>query len=208
MWGRGVGTVRPVTVVEDTPDHIALYSHPSTAIVSRGIENRYSLSLSQRIDLYIQSLDPSVGDFEDRTSSDDHVLTITPPNCWHSIWLFWTANWQFKTWYVNFQSPIHRTTHGIQFHDYALDIMVRPDMTWAWKDMDEFMELVGRGFFTTEQQSSILSEADLVVRKIEGGGTPFCDGWENWRPNQIWHTPRLPSDWTDRVDMSYRSPYK
>ena len=43
MWGKGIGTARPVTVVEDLPGHIALYSHPSAPIASRGIESRYSL---------------------------------------------------------------------------------------------------------------------------------------------------------------------
>ena len=202
MWGRGIGAARPVTVIEDLPGHIALYSHPGTAIVSRGIRNRYSLSLSERIDLYFDSLNPTVGDFEHRMSSDDHVLTLTPPNSWHSVWLFWTAEWQFKTWYVNFQSPVRRTPHGIQFHDYALDIVVRPDMSWSWKDTDEFEELVARTFFTVEQVSSIRAEADLMVRTIESRGTPFCDGWEDWRPNRCWCTPRLPGDWAEAVETA------
>ena len=186
MWGKGIGPTRPVTVVEDQSIHIALYSHPNTPIVSRGIESRYSLSLSKRIDLYIEMLDPSVGDFEDRISSDNHVLILTPPDSWHSVWLFWSSEWQFKTWYVNFQSPIRRMHRGVQIHDYALDIVVYPDMSWSWKDMDEFEELVARGFFTVEQVSSIRAEADRMTRTIGSGGPPFCDGWENWRPDQRW----------------------
>ena len=195
MWGRGIGTARPVTVVEELSDHIALYSHPGTLKVSRGIENRHSLSLSERIELYLQMLDPSVGEFRDEITSDNHVLTLTSPNSWHSVWLFWSSEWKFKTWYVNFQSPIRRVQHGIQLHDYALDIVVRPDMSWSWKDLDEFEELVARGFFTIEQESSIRAEADRMVRIIEVGDPPFCDGWENWRPNERWPVPRLPSDW-------------
>ncbi len=202
MWGKGIGTARPVTVVEDLPGHIALYSHPSTPIASRGIESRYSLSLSERIGLYIERLDPSAGDFEDRVSSDGHVLTLTPPNSWHSVWLFWTAEWQFKTWYVNFQSPARRTPRGIHFHDYALDMVVRPDMSWSWKDTDEFEELIARRFFTAEQVSSIRAEADLMVRTIESGGSPFCDGWESWRPDGSWPTPRLPGDWAETVNTA------
>ena len=195
MWGQGIGTARPVTVVGDGANHIALYSHPGTLKASRGMENRHSLSLSERIELYLQMLEPSVGEFRDEVTSDNHVLTLTPPNSWHSVWLFWSSEWQFKTWYVNFQSPIRRVRHGIQLHDYALDIVVRPDMSWSWKDVEEFEELVVRGFFTTEQESSIRAEADQMIRTIETCGPPFCHGWEHWRPDSSWPVPHLPSDW-------------
>ena len=142
MWGRGISTVRPVTVVDDVAAHIALYSHPGTRIVTRVIENRYSLSVPERIGLYIQMLDPSLGELRDVTTSGNHVLTLTRPNSWHSVWLFWSPDWQFKTWYVNFQSPLRRLRRGVKIHDYALDIVVRPDMSWSWKDVEEFEELI------------------------------------------------------------------
>ena len=87
-------------------------------------------------------LDPSLGELRDVITSGNHVLTFTPPNSWHSVWLFWSPDWQFKTWYVNFQSPLRRLRRGVQIHDYALDIVVRPDMSWSWKDVDEFEELI------------------------------------------------------------------
>ena len=201
MWGESIVTARPVTVVEDLSRHIALYSHPGVKTVSRGIENRYSLSLSERIDLYIERLDPSVEEFRNKVASNYRVLTLTRPNSWHSVWLFWSSKWQFKSWYVNFQPPLRRVGNGVKLHDYALDIVVRPDMSWSWKDVDEFEGLVSRGFFTVEQESSIRAEADRMVKTIEVGGPPFCDGWENWRPDQSWPVPRLPNDWFDEGKM-------
>ena len=197
MWGRGIGAARPVTVVEDVSTHIALYSHPGTRIVTRAIENRYSLSMPERIELYIRMLDPSLREFRDVMTSEKHVLTLTPPNSWYSVWLFWSPDWQFENWYVNFQSPLRRLRGGVQIHDYALDIVVHPDMSWSWKDVDEFEELIERGFFAAKQVSAIRAEADRMVRRIESGARPFCDGWENWRPDQDWPVPSLPSDWTD-----------
>ena len=195
MWGEWIVLARPVTVVEDSSTHIALYSHPTTPIVTRVIENRYSLNVSERIDIYMQMLDSGVGEFRKRTSPDNHVLTLTPPNSWHSVWLFWDSEWQFQNWYVNFQAPISQLRRGVQVRDYALDIIVRPDMTWSWKDMDEFEELIARGFFTAEQVSSIRNEADRMVTTIESGRRPFSDGWEKWRPDQCWPVPTLPEDW-------------
>ena len=68
-----------MTVVEDTIGHLVLYSHPDTTILTRGIENRTTLSLSDRIDLYMQTLDPSAGELIERKPFDSHVLTLTPP---------------------------------------------------------------------------------------------------------------------------------
>ncbi len=195
MWGEGIATARPVTVVDDLPSHIVLYSHPNTQIVSRVIESRYSLNLSARIDLYIEMLDPNLGDLKNSTSSDKHVLTLTPINSLHSIWLFWTGDWIFENWYVNFQSPVRRMRHGIQIHDYALDIVVQPDMSWSWKDVDEFEELISRRFFTADHVSSIRAESDRMIRAIEENGTPFSDSWESWRPDPDWPIPTLPDDW-------------
>lgn len=196
MWGQRIGAARPVTVVEDSLSHIALYSHPRTPFVSRGIENRRSLTLPELIDLYIETLDPSVGEFTDRLSPDIHILTLTPPDAWHSVWLLWSAEWEFRNWYVNFQAPIRRVPRGIQVHDYALDIVVKPDLTWSWKDEDEFEALVARVFFSDKKVSSIRDAAVRLVKVIESGGSPFCDGWENWRADERWPEPRLPVDWS------------
>jgi len=198
MWDEWIVLARPVTVVEDSETHIALYSHPMTPTASRVIEDRYSLDVSERIDIYMQMLGSNnTEEFRERTSPDNHVLTLTPPNSWHSVWLFWDSDWQFQNWYVNLQAPIRRIGRGIQVHDYALDIIVRPDMTWSWKDMDEFDELVARGFFTAEQESSIRAEADRMVATIERCGVPFSDGWEKWRADRRWPIPRLPEDWME-----------
>lgn len=197
MWSESIVLARPVTVAEDSKTHIALYSHPMTPTVSRVIENRYSLDVSERIDIYMQMLDSDVEGFRKRTSPDNHVLTLTPPNSWHSVWLFWDSEWQFQNWYVNFQAPLDRLRRGVQVHDYALDIVVRPDMTWSWKDMDEFEELVARGYFTAEQESSIRAEADRMVTTIERCRPPFSDGWEDWRADQRWPIPTLPEDWAE-----------
>ena len=204
MWGERVGAVRPVTVVEDLSERLALYSHPNTRIASCGVENRRSIELSERIDLYLKMLEPGIGEFSEKVTPNQHVLTLTPVGSWHSIWLFWRADWQFRSWYVNFQSPVRRLSEGIRTHDYALDIVVRPDLSWEWKDVDEFEELVSRGFFGDEQVASVRAEADRVVEVIESGGPPFRDGWEDWRPDPSWPAPCLPDNWAGVSDLTAR----
>lgn len=188
-------TSRPLTVVEDVSRHLALYTHPNAPYRSSVIRNRYSMPVSERIDIYLGTIAPKVGQFEERVSGEYHVLTLTRPNSWHSVRLFWTVDWIFKMWYVNFQAPIGRTPRGILVRDCALDIIVGSDMTWSWKDKDEFKELISRGFFTDRQILSIEDEADRIVKAIEDNASPFSDGWEKWRPNLSWPVPEVPGDW-------------
>ena len=188
-------TSRPVTVVEDSSRYLALYTHPKAPFRSSVIRDRYSIPVSQRIDKYMEMSSPGIGQLEERVAGDYHVLTLTPPNSWRSIWLFWTAQWKLERYYVNLQAPICRTSRGILVRDYALDITVNSDMSWSWKDEDEFEELSSRGFFTECQVSSIQTEADRMVQVIENKRAPFSDGWENWRPDTIWPVPEVPEDW-------------
>ena len=197
MLGKGIGLARPVTVVDDGPGHIALYSHPCTPMVTRGVDDYRSLGLSERIDLRTRMLDPGVGEFREVTTPDNHVLTLTQQDAWHSVMLFWSSEWQFKMWYVNLQSPISRVRRGVQSHDLALDIVVQPDMSWSWKDDGEFEALASQGFLSVDEVSSIRAEAARMARRIENLEPPFCDGWENWRPDPSWAVPQLPDDWSD-----------
>ena len=160
-------------------------------MVTRGVDNYRSLALSERIELRARMLDPGVGEFRDVTTPDNHVLTLTPRDAWHSVMLFWSSDWQLKMWYVNLQSPIRRVRHGIQVHDLALDIVVQPDMSWSWKDEDEFELLASRGLISVEQVSAVRAGAARVARRIESLAPPFCEGWEHWRPDSSWPVPQL-----------------
>ena len=195
LWGSRLVTSRPVTVVKDVSEYLALYTHPNAPYRSGVIEDRYSMPVSQRIDVYMEMLDPGASHLEESVSGDCHVLTLTPPDSWHSVWLFWTSEWKFETYYVNLQAPIRRTSRSILVRDYALDIAVEPDLSWSWKDVDEFEELIVRGFFTESQISSIRAEADRMAQTIQCKGAPFSDGWENWRPDTNWPVPKVPEDW-------------
>lgn len=129
LWGGYLLASRPVTVVSDTANSLALYSHPSAPLRSGVMRNRSAMRLSERIDRWMEMAVAGVGPLEERVSAETHILTLTPENSWHSVWLFWNLEWQTRTWYINFQAPIERTTRGILLQDYALDIAVKPDLS-------------------------------------------------------------------------------
>ena len=192
LWGGRVTTARPATVVQDQPNYLALYTHPNAPYRSNAIRDRYSMPVAQRVDPWVRLDLPPI---EERVSGAYQALTLTPPDVWYSVWLFWDLKWRVLNWFVNFQSPIRRTSRGILVQDHALDIKVDPDLSWSWKDEDEYEELARRGWFTEEQKTSIWAEADYMVRAIEENGPPFSDGWEDWRPDPTWPVPMLPDDW-------------
>ena len=192
IWNGRLLVARPVTVVEDNISHLALYTHPGAPYRSASMQNRSTLPVSERVGAYMSDELPP---FEERRSGNRHVLTLTPPDTGHSVWLFWTLDWQLQSWYINLQSPIQRTTSGLLVQDQVLDIVVRPDMTWSWKDEDEFSELHRQGFFTDEQAASIRAEGERMVRVLENNEPPFCDGWEGWRPDPEWPVPQVPAGW-------------
>ena len=193
LWWGSLLTARPVTVVEDRPDQLALYTHLGaryqSASVFRG--NRYDLPVEERARLIMGDLEQ----FEERVSSNHHVLNLIAPGSWHSVRLHWTSEWELEFWYVNLQAPIQRTNHGILDQDYILDILIKPDMSWSLKDANEFSELHRRGFFTDEQFLFVHAEADRMINAIESNVPPFSDGWAGWKPDPKWPVPQLPDQW-------------
>ena len=187
-------TSRPETVVQDEPGLLALYTHPDAPYQSTVLRNRGSIPLQER---YKRIADISSWKFEERRSGNYHTLTMTAPDSWNSVWLMWDMEWELKFWYVNFQEPIRRTARGIVVEDLSLDIVIAPDRSWTWKDLDEFEYSIERGKFTERQISSVRSESDRIVEVIKDWGSPFCDGWENWRANEGWPVPGVPGDWEE-----------
>ena len=160
LWGDEPITARPVTVVEDRTDCLVLYTHPNAPYRSITARSRYSVPVTERIDLWEKLAHMPL---EDRVSEPYHVLTFTPPDSWHSVCLFWDLTLRVHRWFVNLQFPIRRTSRGITVRDCALDISVKPDLSWSWKDKDEYDELVRRGWFTDKGQASLLAEADRMA---------------------------------------------
>ena len=62
-----------------------------------------------------------------------------------------------------------------------LDIIVRPDRSYYWKDEDEMALLIHRGIYTEAQAQSIRDSAREAIELIEAGAFPFDGQWPSWR---------------------------
>jgi hypothetical protein len=128
-------------------------------------------------------------ELEDAAPSRDQLCVARPGRA-HSIFLFWGDGWELGHWYVNFERPLRRSPVGFDTFDEKLDLIVRPDGSYVWKDEDELEQAAAAGLLDPD---AVRVEAARVLEEW-----PFPTGWEDWRPDPAWPVPRLPPGW-DRV---------
>lgn len=120
-----------------------------------------------------------------------HVLRFEKPGGSHSVEIYWSAEWEQMSWYVNLQTPVVVNGSFLDTTDQALDVLAFPDGTWRWKDEDELTEAVELGIWTDDEAAEIRAEGERVI-----AAAPWPTGWEDWRPPAEWAEPlALPEDW-------------
>ena len=119
-----------------------------------------------------------------------HVLRFERAGARHSIEIYWDTDWNQMSWYVNLQTPTVFNGAYVDTTDQALDVIVRPDGTWAWKDEDELEQAVELGIWTAQEAVEIRAEGERVI-----AAAPWPTGWEDWRPPTDWGPLGLPRDW-------------
>lgn len=111
--------------------------------------------------------------------------------------------WDFERnraqgWYVNLELPWRRTAIGFDSRDLILDITISDDLSsWAWKDLDELEWSLGIGKVSESEAESIRAAGLAAVTCLEGRAWPFVDDWSEWRPEEKWPLPTLPTGWND-----------
>jgi hypothetical protein len=83
----------------------------------------------------------------------------------------------FRGWYANIDLPFRRMSYGFDIVDQTLDIVVRPDLTWYWKDEDEIEIAVNAGALSPDDEARIRIAGKEVAALIEGRKPPFDDSW-------------------------------
>ncbi|NYV77649.1 DUF402 domain-containing protein [Streptomyces sp. UH6] len=188
--GAGFHICRPVTVVRDDADLLAVWLAPGTECVrpvladgtpihQEPLESRYTKPRRARRDRWFGT----------------GVLKLAQPGRPWSVWLFWESGWRFKNWYVNLEEPLARWAGGVDSEDHFLDVVVYPDRGWDWRDEDEFAEAQRVGLMDAGTAAGVREAGRQAVEVVRAWGPPFSDGWEHWRPDPAWSVPSLPDDW-------------
>ncbi|MFF3767792.1 DUF402 domain-containing protein [Streptomyces sp. NPDC001922] len=181
---------RPMTVVEDSAELLAVWMAPSTVCVKPVLSDGTPVHREPLATRYTKprtlTRSPWFG---------TGVLKLARPGDPWSVWLFWDPGWRFKNYYVNLEEPRRRWARGVDSEDHFLDIEVRPDRSWEWRDEDEFAQAQRAGLMDAGQAERVRAAGRAAVEQISAWGTPFDAGWENWRPDPAWTVPELPADW-------------
>ena len=125
----------------------------------------------------------------------NHLLRVLLPGRPFSVWLLWSPEWEFISYYVNLETPFARSAVGFDSSDHTLDVCVRSDRTWYYKDQDELDARVEVGLVDAEAAALVRRDAEQAVALIEGWQPPFSSGLETWRPDPPWPVPELPPGW-------------
>jgi hypothetical protein len=196
IWKDAVWAARPMTVVQDEEDLVALWFPKGTRWKapipppewpreeSRGA--RLATCLERREWVFTDS------------EWDVSTLVLMRPGDWHAVWVSWLDGNQHWGWYVNLQEPFRRTDKGYETMDLALDVIIELDRTWRWKDEDELALFVERGVIGEEVATRIRDEGLRVARRAERNEWPFDAPWPDWRPDRSWRAPQLPEGWSER----------
>ncbi|MCH2523859.1 MAG: DUF402 domain-containing protein [Dehalococcoidia bacterium] len=180
------GMTWPATVIIDEVELVALYI-PKGTIYKQ-------FQRVKPVDSNIVGYQRVLKDTEWRRD----VLRLMYPGQFFSIWVFWEYNdngREHTSYYVNMEEPFRRSEIGFDTNDHTLDIVVMPDLSWYWKDLDELSERVTAGVYPIDFAGFVKSEADKIVVSIEKKLPPFNEGWDKWQPPKNYKIPALRSDW-------------
>ncbi|WP_406272856.1 DUF402 domain-containing protein [Streptomyces sp. NBC_00191] len=193
LSGATVHICRPVTVVEDTAELLAVWMAPGTECVKPVLADGTPVHQEPLATRYTAPRTVTRARW-----SGAGVLKLARPGEPWSVWLFWDRGWRFRNWYVNLEEPRTRWAGGVDSEDHFLDISVHPDRSWRWHDEDEFGQAQLVGLMDAEKAARVREAGEAAVEVIRAWGAPFPDGWEHWRPDPSWRVPELPADWDQR----------
>ncbi len=141
---------RPVTVVRDTPELLAVWMAPGTECVRPVLADGTPVHDEPLATRYTAPGPPS-----GLRWAGSGVLKLARPGEPWSVWLFWERGWRFRSWYVNLEEPRTRWSGGFDSEDHFLDISVYPDRSWLWRDEDEFAQAQRSGLMGPEQAAEV-----------------------------------------------------
>jgi hypothetical protein len=132
--------------------------------------------------------------FVDRVWQQPTIRLYLPETAF-SVWLFFTTDGAFESWYGNLEAPYQRTPLGIDVQDQALDVVADPEGRWAWKDEAEFARRLEIGLDSAAHQASVRAAGRDFIARLERQASPFDRGWQDWRAPREWQPRALPPGW-------------
>jgi protein associated with RNAse G/E len=191
IFNNRVWHVQPTIVVKDSPDELVLTLLPGAECVA---EETYPAGKrhGKRWWNFINT-DWKLAKYTWRTN---RLLLILEPQQYFSTMLFWDhLSDEFTGYYINFQLPFERSHCGIDTLDLDLDIIIDPDFSFEWKDVEDYQKAIKHGLISAKWIQGIEAAKPEIFGKLEKRQYPFDGSWLEWRPDPSWEPPSLPENW-------------
>jgi hypothetical protein len=112
---------------------------------------------------------------------DAIVLQLSRRDTWYGVWKFFDIDGTFRHWYLNFEPPLVRSEDGIETDDFGLDLIIHPDGSREWKDVEDLHHQRTEGRISSETVLRVLSEAAGVVDTLDADRRWWA-AWDSWMP--------------------------
>jgi len=191
-----IGWVRPCRVVSDDERGLLLWLARESPVASEVADDGRGMrtmpftewiSCSYRLGMFRWQGPP--------------LLKFLPADGAYSVWWFRDEQDRFANWYVNLEQPGVRWDDGelagVDMVDQDLDVVVFPDLSWQWKDEEEFAErLACPEHYWVADAEAVRAEGERVIKLVEAGEFPFDGTWCDFTPDPAWTPPdELPRGW-------------
>ena len=193
IYRERIWHVQPTVLVEDSSEQVVLTLLPGTECIAEETYPKGKKDGHRR--WHFINHDWQLATYTWRTN---RLLLIFEPETYYSIILFWNdVSHDFLCYYVNFQLPFTRNPMAVDTLDLELDLIIHPDFSYEWKDVDDYQQAIVHGFILPEWSREIEAATDKVMERLEKRDYPFDGSWLDWVPDPAWQPPRLPEDWAD-----------
>lgn len=177
MWkgiiNNKVWHVQPTSAVKDRLKELALTLLPGTECLA---DETYPLG-KQRSNRWWDCRDNDwvMKPYIWRTN---RLLLILEPETSFSTILFWDhAADEFICYYINFQLPFKRSHTSLDTLDLELDIIIHPNFTYEWKDLEEYNAVLRQGIISAKYGLEIDAAKSEIFDRLKDQIYPFDGSW-------------------------------
>ena len=191
IFNERVWHVQPTIVVKDSPKELVLTLLPGTECIAD--ENYPKGKKNGKRRWEFMDNEWTLAKY---TWHTNRLLLILEPEKYYSTICFWNhVSGKFLCYYINFQLPFKRNHCGIDTLDLEIDLVINPDLSVEWKDLDDYNMCITAGMILPEWTREIDKAKEEVFRRLEERKYPFDGSWLDWMSDPGWSPPKLPENW-------------
>jgi protein associated with RNAse G/E len=183
--------VQPTILVKDSPGEIVMALLPGAECIAEESYPKGKKNGKRRWDFI--NRDWQLAKYTWKTNR--LLLLFEPEKCYSTIFFWNDSSDDFLCYYINFQLPFKRHDCAVDTLDLDLDLVIHPDLTYEWKDEDDYQKAISHGVILPEWVQEIDIATSEVMDRLEKRQYPFDGSWLDWKPDATWSPPKLPANW-------------